>query len=69
MAYREVHGVEIQEIIRRWQAGLSQRRIASGTGLSRVTVRRYVEAAEAAGLTPGGPGRTYWFYRVDMWRR
>ena len=55
MAYREVHGVEIQEIIRRWQAGLSQRRIASGTGLSRVTVRRYVEAAEAAGLTPGGP--------------
>ena len=38
MAYREVHGVEIQEIIRRWQAGLSQRRIASGTGLSRVTV-------------------------------
>ncbi len=27
----------------------------SGTGLSRVTVRRYVEAAEAAGLTPGGP--------------
>ena len=55
MAYREVQGVEIQEIIRRWQAGLSQRRIASGTGLSRVTVRRYVEAAEAAGLTPGGP--------------
>ncbi len=55
MAYREVHGVEIREIIRRWQAGLSQRRIASGTGLSRVTVRRYVEAAEAAGLTPGGP--------------
>ncbi len=55
MAYREVLSVEIQEIIRRWQEGLSQRRIASGTGLSRVTVRRYVEAAEAAGLTLGGP--------------
>ena len=55
MAYREVHRVEIREIIRRWQAGLSQRRIASGTGLSRVTVRRYIEAAEAAGLQPGGP--------------
>ncbi len=27
----------------------------SHTGLSRVTVRRYVEAAEAAGLQPGGP--------------
>ena len=55
MAYREVHRVESREIIRRWQAGLSQRRIASGTGLSRVTVRRYIEAAEAAGLQPGGP--------------
>ena len=55
MAYQEVHRVESREIIRRWQAGFSQRRIASGTGLSRVTVRRYIEAAEAAGLRPGGP--------------
>ena len=55
MAYREVHRVESREIIRRWQAGFSQRRIAGGTGLSRVTVRRYIEAAEAAGLQPGGP--------------
>ena len=47
--------MEIREIIRRWQAGLSQRRIARGTGLSRQTVRRYIEAAEAAGLKPGGP--------------
>lgn len=55
MAYREVHRVETREVIRRWQAGLSQRRIAAGTGLSRVTVRRYIAAAEAAGLRPGGP--------------
>ena len=55
MAYREVHRVESREIIRRWQAGFSQRRIASGTGLSRVTVRRYIEAAEAAGLQPRWP--------------
>ena len=55
MAYREVLSVEIREIIRRWQAGFSQRRIARGTGLSRQTVRRYIEAAEAAGLRPGGP--------------
>ena len=47
--------MEIQKIIRRWQAGLSQRRIASGMGLSRQTVRRYIDAAEAAGLTPDGP--------------
>ena len=50
MAYREMHCVEIREVIRRWQAGLSQRRIASGTGLSRQTVRRYIEVA---GLRPG----------------
>ena len=55
MAYLEVLSVEIREIIRRWQAGLSQRRIARGTGLSRQTVRRYIDAAEAAGLKPGGP--------------
>ena len=55
MAYREVHRVEIREVVRRWQAGLSQRRIASGTGVSRPTVRRYIDAAEAAGLRPGGP--------------
>ena len=55
MAYREVHGVEIREIIRRWQEGLSQHRIARGMGLSRQTVRRYTDAAEAAGLTPDGP--------------
>ena len=35
MAYKEVLRVEISEVIRRWQAGNSQRRIASGTGLSR----------------------------------
>ena len=37
MAYK-VHRVEIQEVIRRWQAGNSQRSIATGTGLSRETV-------------------------------
>ena len=40
MAYREVSIVEIGEVMRRWQAGASQRLIAAGTGLSRVMVRR-----------------------------
>ena len=35
-----------------YRAGLSQRRIARGTGLLRQTVRRYIEAA---GLKPRGP--------------
>ena len=45
MAYREVSRMEIQEIIRRWQAGDSQRKIALGTGLSRDTIAKYVAAA------------------------
>ena len=39
--------MEIQEIIRRWQAGDSQRKIALGTGLSRDTIAKYVAAAQA----------------------
>ena len=46
MAYREVSRMEIQEIIRRWQAGDSQRKIALGTGLSRDTIAKYVAAAQ-----------------------
>ena len=55
MAYREVTRVEIEEVVRRWQAGEGLRRIASGTGISRVAVRKYVAAAEGLGLFPGGP--------------
>ena len=55
MAYKEVLRVEIQEVIRRWQAGASQRQIAEGTGLSRATVRKYLAAAQAAGVAPDGP--------------
>ena len=40
MAYKEVFRVEISEVIRRWQAGESRRHIASGTGLSKDTVRK-----------------------------
>ena len=55
MAYREVTRVDIQEIIRRWQAGEGCRRIASGTGLSRNTVRKYLTAAKAEGIARDGP--------------
>ena len=58
MSYRGVRLIEIREVIRHWQAGHSQRRIAKGTGLARGTVRRYVEAAEAAGLRRDGPEPT-----------
>ena len=55
MAYREVFRMEIQEIIRRWQAGTGRRQIAAGTGLSRNTVRRYLLAAKAEGIAQDGP--------------
>ena len=55
MAYKEVLRVEIQEVIRRWQARGSQRQIAEGTGLSRATVRKYLSAATGEGIAQDGP--------------
>ena len=47
--------MEIAEVVRRWQSGISQRRISTGTGLSRATVRRYIEAIVEARLARDGP--------------
>ena len=49
--------MEVAEVVRRWQAGNSQRNIASGTGLSRDTVRKYL-AAKEAGVVQEGPAPT-----------
>lgn len=46
--------MELQEVVRRWQAGESRRAIASALGLARMTVEKYVRAAEAAGLRVHG---------------
>ena len=58
MAYREVLRLEVAEVVRRWQAGNSQRNIASGTGLSRDTVRKYLAAAKEAGVVQEGSAPT-----------
>ena len=55
MAFREMSRVENAEVLRRWQSGESQRRIATSEGLSRATVRRYIVAAMEMGLTRGCP--------------
>ena len=55
MAYKEVLRVDIAEVIRRWQAGSSRRQIASGAGLSKDTVGKYIAAAEALGVSVDGP--------------
>jgi DNA-binding transcriptional regulator LsrR (DeoR family) len=55
MAYRELSRMHIQEVIRRWQAQESQRSIARGLGIARVTVRRYIAHAKKLGLVQSGP--------------
>jgi transposase len=54
VAFREVQRMEVIEVVRRWQAGESQRAIARSTGLSRNTVEKYLRAARAAGVNAGG---------------
>ena len=53
MAFRELHVVEIKEILRLWARGHGLRTVARRTGVDRKTVRRYVRAAEDAGFERG----------------
>ncbi len=47
--------VDICEIFTYWYAGRNKTEVADSLGLTRNTVRRYLAAAEAAGMVPGGP--------------
>src|SRR5438876_6201372 len=58
MGYREVHRMEIEEVVRRWQVNESQRAIARATGLARETVKKYLAAASDLGLSTTGPPPT-----------
>src|SRR5436190_6093608 len=53
--YREVTMVEVKEVLRRWRAGVPTKRLAAQLGLDPKTARRYLRAAEAAGLRREGP--------------
>src|SRR5712692_10532451 len=55
MARRTFDVIDICEIFTHWHAGRSKNEIAGSLGLSRNTVRKYLAAAEAAGMVPGGP--------------
>ncbi len=48
--YREVTMIEFKEVLRLWQEQVPKKRIAARLGLDPKTVRRYLSAAEAAGL-------------------
>ena len=51
MGFREVSVVEVREVLRAWLEGHGLRKVAERAGVDRKTARRYVAAAEAAGLS------------------
>ena len=51
MAYREVTMLEVKDVLRLWLSGVRKKRIAAQLGLNIKTVRRYLGAAQAHGLT------------------
>jgi hypothetical protein len=55
MARRTFDVIDICEIFTHWHAVRPKNEIAGSLGLSRNTVRKYLAAAEAAGMVPGGP--------------
>jgi hypothetical protein len=54
MAFREVSVVEVREVLRGWLGGAGLRTVAGRAGVDRKTARRYVTAAEAAGVVRDG---------------
>jgi hypothetical protein len=49
--FREVNMVEVREVLRGWLDGVGLRTVAARAGVDRKTARRYVQAAQEAGLT------------------
>jgi hypothetical protein len=50
MSYRELTMVDVREILRRWAAGQSRRKIARESGTDRKTVGRYLAVVSELGL-------------------
>ena len=55
MAGRRFNVADVVEVLQHWQAGRSLRHLAGSLGMGRVRLRRIIAAAEAAGLSAGGP--------------
>ena len=53
MGYREVHVVEVREVVSLWSRGETLRSISRLSGLDRKTVRRYVKAAQQCSCRVG----------------
>jgi transposase len=54
VAFREVDVIEVREVLRAWLAGQGLRTAAQRAGVDRKTARRYVQAAQDAGLLRDG---------------
>jgi len=46
--------IEVREVLRAWLAGQGLRTVAQRAGVDRKTARRYVQAAQEAGLARDG---------------
>ena len=55
MPYRELTMIDVKEVLRRWQAGHSARKIEKETGTDRKTVARYAKYAAELGLPRDRP--------------
>jgi transposase len=69
MARRTFDVVDVTEILIHWYAGRSKSELQDSLGVDRKTIRKYVRAAEAAGIIPGGPAKTpqEWAELVRGW--
>ena len=69
MARRTFDVVDIIEILVHWHAGRNNSEIAQSLGVDRKTTRKYVAAAQAAGMRPGGPpvSEERWAGLVCQW--
>ncbi|MBI2238980.1 MAG: IS21 family transposase [Actinobacteria bacterium] len=61
--------IDVTEILMHWYAGRPKSEVARSLGVDPKTVRKYVAAAEAAGLAPGGPpiSPEQWAAHVRRW--
>lgn len=69
MTRRAFEVIDIVEILQHWHAGRPKAVVATSLGVDRKTIRKYVAAAEEAGMEPGGPplGRAEWAELVRGW--
>jgi len=70
MARRQFQVIDVVEVLQHWHAGRPKTVVAASLGVDVKTVRKYVAAAEAAGIVAGdgqGADRAGWAVRVAGW--